>query len=126
MDFRKLVGPTEVKFFDNPDGAAVFPELDESAYSTVFDFGCGCGRLARQLIQQNPRPRRYIGVDRHRGMVQWCQENLSPHAPGFRFEHHSVHHPVLNPDGTPGHLPLPAGTGDITLFIAWSVRAISR
>ena len=45
----------------------------------------------------------------------------APHADGFEFRHHDVLHDVLNPTGTPGHLPLPIGDGDVTLFIAWSV-----
>jgi SAM-dependent methyltransferase len=121
MEFRRLVGPTEPRFFDNPTSAPVFPGLPEEVYSTVFDFGCGCGRLARQLIQQRPRPSRYVGVDRHKGMVAWCQENLAPHAPGFEFQHHNVFHEALNPSGTPGHLPLPAADEEVTLFLAWSV-----
>ncbi len=121
MEFRRLVGPTEPRFFDNPSSALVFPEVREAFYASVFDFGCGCGRLARQLLQQRPQPARYLGVDRHKGMVHWCQENFTVHAPGFRFEHHNVFHETLNPGGTPGHLPLPANDDDVTLFIAWSV-----
>lgn len=121
IEFRRLVGPTEPHFFDNPSRKPVFPDIAVAAYESVFDFGCGCGRLARQLLQQEPRPRRYIGVDRHAGMIGWCQENFGPHAPGFQFLHHDVFHDVLNPGGTPGHLPLPAGDHDVKLFIAWSV-----
>lgn len=121
MEFRRLVGPTEPGFFDNPSGALVFPDVAEPLYASVFDFGCGCGRLARQLLQQQPRPARYLGVDRHKGMVDWCQENFAGRAPGFQFEHHNVFHDLLNPGGTPGHLPLPVPDEDVTLFIAWSV-----
>jgi SAM-dependent methyltransferase len=121
IEFRRLVGPTDPRFFDNSDRQPVFPDLKEAAYASVFDFGCGCGRLARQLIQQRARPARYLGVDRHRGMVAWCQDNLSPHAAGFEFQHHDVFHDLLNPSGTRGHLPFPVGDHEITLLIAWSV-----
>ena len=121
IEFRRLVGPTDPVFFDNSRSALVFPDVKAEAYSSVFDFGCGCGRLARQLIQQHPRPGRYKGVDRHKGMVAWCQENLAPLAPGIEFQHHDVFHEALNPTGAPGHLPLPAADRDVTLFIAWSV-----
>jgi SAM-dependent methyltransferase len=121
MEFRRLVGPTDPKFFDNPNLLPVFPGVKEDAYASVFDFGCGCGRLARQLIQQHPRPARYLGVDRHRGMIAWCQQHLTPLAPGFAFQHHDVFHDLLNPAGTPGHLPFPVGDAEITLLIAWSV-----
>lgn len=121
LPFRRLVGPTEPELFDNPSRQPVFPDLPERAYDSVFDFGCGCGRLARQLIQQQPRPTRYIGVDRHSGMVEWCRTNLAPSAPGFDFRHHDVWHELLNPHGTRGHADLPAGDAAVTLFIAWSV-----
>ena len=121
IEFRRLVGATEPGDFDNPISAPVFADVSAESYASVFDFGCGCGRLARQLIQQRPRPGRYVGVDRHKGMVAWCQENLAPQAQGFEFRHHNVLHQTLNPKGTPGHLPLPAVNGDVTLFIAWSV-----
>lgn len=121
LEFRRIVGPTDPKLFDNPTGQPVFGDLREEAYSTVLDFGCGCGRVARQLIQQHVRPRRYLGIDRHKGMVEWCQANLMPWAPGFDFQHHDVFHEILNPQGTPGHLPLPAADGEVTLFIAYSV-----
>jgi SAM-dependent methyltransferase len=121
VEFRTLVGSDDPTFFTNGDGYRPFPDLPDSMYSSVFDFGCGCGRLARQLIQQQPVPGRYLGVDRHRGMVDWCGAHLTPQAPAFTFAHHDVLHEVLNPGGTPGHLPLPAADGDVTLFIAWSV-----
>lgn len=117
----RIVGPTDPSLFDNSSRAPVFSGLDEQAYSYVFDFGCGCGRIARQLIQQLPRPTRYVGIDRHREMVDWCQRNLAVHAPGFRFLHHDVLHEDRNPGGVPGHLPFPVGDGEVTLFIAWSV-----
>jgi hypothetical protein len=90
----------------------------------VFDFGCGCGRIARQLMQQSPRPQRYVGIDLHRGMIEWCRENLAPHAPGFEFQHHDVFNPGLNP-GTdmrpPRTRPFPVGDRAFTLVNAWSV-----
>src|SRR5262245_31456826 len=85
-ELRRIVGPTEPEAFDNPRGEPLFAPagLPPDAYDVVFDFGCGCGRLARQLLQQKPRPRRYVGVDAHRGMVEWCQQNLSPVDPAFQ------------------------------------------
>jgi SAM-dependent methyltransferase len=77
--------------------------------------------VARQLIQQRPRPARYVGIDLHRGMVAWCQRHLTPRAPEFRFEHHDVRNAGLNPAGTHRVLPLPASDGTFTLFNAISV-----
>lgn len=118
---RELVGPTEERFFDNAEGGLVFPDLPAEAYDSVFDFGCGCGRLARQLIQQRPRPRRYVGIDLHAGMVAWCQRNLAPHAPGFEFHHHDVLNLGLNPAGRAAQLPFPAPDRSASLVLAWSV-----
>src|SRR6266567_2918741 len=90
VEMRMLVGPTAIDKFDNPTQASVIPGIDPKHYRAVLDYGCGCGRLARQLIQQRPRPERYAGLDPHRGMIKWCEQNLAPRAAGFRFHHHDV------------------------------------
>lgn len=122
LELRELVGPTDPAVFDNPTRAPIFAGLPRAAWDVYVDFGCGCGRSARRLIQQDPRPRRYVGIDLHRGMVQWCQENLAPHAPGFEFVHHDVYSPCLNPDPLrPWIAPLPVADGSCTLMEATSV-----
>jgi SAM-dependent methyltransferase len=119
---RKLVGPTDVAAFDNPSGTPVYPYLDEDAYRSVFDFGCGCGRVARQLMQQQPRPERYVEVDMHRGMIQWCRDNLEPVAQGFEFHHHDVHDSHFNPDESAAEVRrLPGEDSGFTLVNAFSV-----
>lgn len=121
-EFRAMVGPQDQQDYDNPTGAPIYPELPPNAYRSVFDFGCGCGRLARQLIQQEPRPRRYMGVDPNRDMVQWASANLSPRAPGFEFLHHDVYSPGYSPNNSLRlSAPLPMEDGGATLFIAHSV-----
>jgi len=90
FEMRELVGPSTVEAFDNPARGLVYQYLPVQAYEEVFDFGCGCGRVARQLILQRPQPRRYLGIDLHRGMVAWCRKNLSPIVPQFQFAHHDV------------------------------------
>lgn len=122
LEIRRLVGPTDPAAFDNPDGRLVFPDLSPQMYEAVFDFGCGCGRLARQLIQQHPRPFLYVGVDLHPGMIQWCNENLAPHAAHFHFFHHDVQNAVFNPGPDKAKmLPFPVSAGDFSLVVAWSV-----
>jgi SAM-dependent methyltransferase len=119
---RALVGPTDVAAFDNPSGDPVFSYLDPSAYRSVLDFGCGCGRLARQLIQQHEPPQRYLGIDLHEGMIRWCQENLTTHAPQFAFVHHDVFDDSFNPgEDKPRVAVLPAPDGEFTLVNAISV-----
>ena len=121
-DMRALVGPTDVAAFENPSGGPVFPYLDSSVYRSVLDFGCGCGRVARQLIQQQERPERYLGIDLHAGMIGWCQTHLTPRAPQFQFVHHDVQDGHFNPGKLkPRFAPFPALDGEFTLVNAISV-----
>jgi SAM-dependent methyltransferase len=121
-EMRALVGPTEVAAFENLSGDLVYPYLDSVAYRSVFDFGCGCGRVARQLIQQREQPERYLGVDLHGGMIRWCQEHLTPQAAQFEFMHHDVFDDHFNPgEDKPRIAPFPANAGEFTLVNALSV-----
>jgi SAM-dependent methyltransferase len=121
FEMRQLVGPTEEAAFENPSRAPIFGVAPER-FDHVLDFGCGCGRLARQMLQQEPRPRRYTGFDLHAGMIRWCNANLAPLAPGFTFRHHDVANLGLNPGWRKQPLrPMPAEAGSISLLIAHSV-----
>jgi len=120
-EMRALVGPTEAAAFDNSSGDPIFSDLEATQYDAVFDFGCGCGRLARQLMQQRHRPRRYVGIDLHRGMIEWCRRELAPHVGGFDFIHHDVYELAFNPDGREPWLPFPVEDGGFSLLIAYSV-----
>jgi SAM-dependent methyltransferase len=122
LEMRELVGPTDVAAFDNPAGAFVYPYLAPSLYEAVFDFGCGCGRVARQLIQQRQRPGRYLGIDLHRGMIRWCQTHLQTVVPSFQFVHHDVRNVMFNPGADkPSVAAFPAGDSEFTLVNALSV-----
>jgi SAM-dependent methyltransferase len=121
VEYRALVGCVDEAYFDNPGRAPVFPELPSSAYDFVLDFGCGCGRIARQMIQQETPPRRYVGVDLHAGMISWCRSALAPLAKGFDFFHHDLFNRSLNPRGAVGHMPFPVEDGSVSLLVAWSV-----
>jgi SAM-dependent methyltransferase len=122
VELRRLVGPFHVEAWDNPGGGLVYPEVPASAYEAVFDFGCGCGRVARQLLQQRPRPRRYVGIDVNRRMVEWCIQNLQPIAPDFRFFHHDVYSPTYARDNRyQAAAPFPTEDGGFSLLIANSV-----
>jgi SAM-dependent methyltransferase len=122
LELRELVGQTDPAWYDLPEGGSAFGTLPQAAYESVLDFGCGCGRVARQLLQQDPRPGRYVGIDLHRGMIEWCRRNLAPVDPAFRFEHHDVFSAGLNPvPGAPRVLRLPAEDASCTLVVASSV-----
>jgi SAM-dependent methyltransferase len=99
VELRRIVGPTEESAFDNPDGSLIWGDLaygslkPGEAYQAVFDFGCGCGRNARQLMLQNPPPDKYLGIDISRPLIEWCQANLAPLNKNFQFLHHDVYSP---------------------------------
>ena len=124
LELRRMVGPTDPEAFDNPSSEPIYAGygLPVDVYESVFDFGCGCGRVARQLLQQNPRPRRYVGIDVHRGMIDWCKQHLSPRDPNFEFFHHDVYAPGYAP-GNSLQLaqPFPGQDGQFSLLIAHSV-----
>lgn len=123
-EMRQLVGATDPEAFDNPTGSLALPGLAPGAHPTVLDFGCGCGcgRVARRLMMQDPQPQRYVGVDLHRGMVEWCRSNLTPLAPQFEFHHHDVFSAGLNPgEGKPMTAPFPVPDGSFSLVVANSV-----
>jgi SAM-dependent methyltransferase len=118
---RALVGVTDIALFDNPSGANALPEAGERPFGAVPDFGCGCGRLARKLIQQDPQPKRYVGIDLHAGMIRWCHEHLAPLAPQFSFVHHDVFNPGFNPGAAPRALDFPVESAAFDVVVAHSV-----
>ena len=131
IELRRLVGPTDLETFDNSSGEPVLslrrhsrvtPQIPVEVYDAVFDFGCGCGRIARQLLQQKPRPRRYVGIDVHRGMIDWCTQNLSPIDPNFHFLHHDVYSPTYALENSHRLAePFPVKDEEFSLLIAGSV-----
>jgi SAM-dependent methyltransferase len=121
MSLRNLIGNPPLDDFSNPRGTLIYPYLDPKDYESILDFGCGCGRVARQLIQQTQRPRAYLGLDLNQDMIEWCKVNLASRVTGFRFEHHDIYNIGLNPTGRARTLPLPAGDRTISLFNAISV-----
>ena len=122
---RPWVGPIDPADYDNPDGNPILDAfgIPLAAYNAVFDFGCGCGRQARQLMLQKSPPRRYVGIDVHERLIDWCRENLTPCDPNFQFLHHDVYSPWFAP-ATACSLPArspSAEDGAFSLFIATSV-----
>lgn len=122
LAMRELVGEPDPSAFQNTDGAPVFPEVPPELHRRVFDFGCGCGRIARKLLQQRELPEQYVGIDLHRGMIDWCRANLAPHNEAFRFLHHNVYNLTFNPTGgQPSRAPFPIREERFTLVNAHSV-----
>jgi SAM-dependent methyltransferase len=46
-------------------------------FHDILDFGCGCGRMARGMLQDAPHARIY-GTDIDEQTIAWCQANLHP------------------------------------------------
>lgn len=120
---RELIGRSEPEAFDHQHGEPVFATIDEAQYEFVLDFGCGCGRIARQLaMAAAPMPKRYVGTDLHAGMIAWANKNLAPRLENFSFVHQDVFNPGFNPDpALPRTAPFPVEDASVSLLVAISV-----
>ena len=123
LHLRKSVGPIQESYYDNPGGGLVFEqEVPAENYRSVFDFGCGCGRVARKLIMQSEVPiRSYLGVDLFDESVQWAQQNLTPANPAFQFRHHDVFNAQFNPLSKQEFATLEGANSQFSLVTAESV-----
>lgn len=66
------------------------------------DVGCGCGRVARYLLAFPIKF--YTGFDRHPGMIEWCQKEITKRAPNFHFHHFSIKSAYVGLDGQTGSI----------------------
>lgn len=64
----------------------------------VLDVGCGCGRVAWHLTTFLTRGS-YDGFDIVPELIGWCQNNITPRYPTFRFEHVDVGNPHYHEHG---------------------------
>lgn len=108
LRLRRTVGPVEKQFWGNPTGALVFAgEVPDHAYGAVFDFGCGCGRNARQMMLQKQPPSTYVGVDLNRQSIEWCRDNLTAMWPACEFHHLNVRNATFNAKATEERMRFP-------------------
>jgi SAM-dependent methyltransferase len=66
----------------------------------VLDIGCGVGRTARYLCDFLDASARYEGFDIKEGMVSWCQSEITPRFPNFRFQFTPMFNTSYKPDPT--------------------------
>ena len=65
----------------------------------MLDVGCGVGRMAIPLMRYLDHAGRYEGFDIVANGVAWCQENITPHHPNFRFHLADVFNRHYHPQG---------------------------
>ena len=68
-------------------------------HDAVLEIGCGIGRMARPLTAWLQPPGRYNGFDVVRASISWCQEQITPRHPHFRFHFIDVANSFYNPRG---------------------------
>jgi len=71
--------------------------------SRLLDIGCGCGRVARHLLDSPIKG--YSGFDRHPGMIAWARAHIEARDKRFRFQHVDVVSVYKKVDGQPGVVP---------------------
>jgi SAM-dependent methyltransferase len=63
----------------------------------ILDIGSGIGNLALGLVGYLEGG--YDGIEIHREAVEWCQRNITPRHPEFRFHHADLMSHAYNPGG---------------------------
>ncbi len=86
--------------------------------SSLYDWGCGAGRLAIGVRERLGTVADYHGVDVQPDVLGWAQAHLT--APGYRFTLVDVSNERYNPDGSPERT-LAADPGSVDVFYAYSV-----
>jgi SAM-dependent methyltransferase len=66
---------------------------------TVFDLGCGTGRVAASLTKVLSPISQYFGVDIIEREIRWLSGEYSKRHPNFHFHYIDVYSPTFNPAG---------------------------
>jgi SAM-dependent methyltransferase len=94
--------------------------------STVLDIGCGCGKMARNLLY-HPHIKRFIGIDAYEDSINYCREIIAPRS-GGRFEFHflDVHTEAYNPQGKIRGTEVAFPTGSCTVDFAYAASLFTH
>ena len=89
----------------------------------VLDVGCGAGRLAGPLAGFLGPRGSYAGFDSSEERIAWCNENIAPHHPGFRFTVADVYNGQYNPgaETRASEYVFPYGDGEFDVAFLTSV-----
>jgi SAM-dependent methyltransferase len=92
--------------------------------SRVLDVGCGYGRLAIGLVRLFG-DLAYLGLDVHRGSIDWCRRHLERAHPAYRFAWMNLENERYNPGGGAigEAFRLPVESGSIDLAYLYSVAS---
>lgn len=86
----------------------------------VLDVGCGVGRMAVALSGYLSAEGAYEGFDIVRDGIEWCQRQITPRFPRFRFQHADLFNRAYNPRGrlraADFRFPYEDGTFDLVLL----------
>ena len=124
-----LVPPRRLSFVGAGDFTAIgleflryFQDLGELRPTDhVLDVGCGIGRMALPLTGYLSREHgRYEGFDVVRHGIAWCQNNVTPRFPNFRFQHADIFNREYNSRGRIAgvdfEFPFPAQSFDFVIL----------
>jgi SAM-dependent methyltransferase len=81
----------------------------------ILDLGCGCGRVALQLIGRDVS---YAGVDVDRACIDWCRRNITTRCRRLQFQHVDARNASYNPRGGNAGLPYPDRSFDLMLAMS--------
>ena len=66
----------------------------------ILDVGCGV-RFAMTILNRDIPIKSYTGIEVHRPIVDFLNDEVAAHDHRFRFAHWNVHHRNYNPKGLP-------------------------
>jgi SAM-dependent methyltransferase len=72
--------------------------LESLRDTDILDVGCGV-RFTMSIINRKIPIGSYTGIEVHRPIVDFLQENVAAHDERFRFAHWNVHNQMYNPAG---------------------------
>ncbi|PWT99346.1 MAG: hypothetical protein C5B53_05475 [Candidatus Melainabacteria bacterium] len=69
-------------------------------HERVLDVGCGIGRMALPLTKYLDHSGEYVGFDIVKVGIDWCEQNITPRYPNFKFQLLDIYNRSYNPVGT--------------------------